>query len=96
MGPMIAGDGPNIDGARIAEAHDATPQARIFVHVHPFRIGERGVTSIGISGLERGHYDVGIALNYKSLVVSLARPEPYTGRGVYVDWADYFWGRDRR
>ena len=74
--------------ARITEAHDEMPDAGIFIHVHPFRINELpGIRSIGIS--DDG--DRLTALRFNALVVSVARPEPYTGRGVYVDYTDDFY-----
>jgi RHS repeat-associated protein len=97
VGRMVRGEGEGIYHMAIDEAHRELPTARIFVHVHPFRIGEKpNITSIGISGRDGKGGDATVAIDFKSLVVSVARPEPYTGRGVYVDWEDYYWGQDRR
>ena len=74
------------------------PGAWIMIHVHPFRSNEiSAVTSIGISGLgDKPGGDAGVAISLKMLVVSVARPEPYTRRGNYVDFIDYNWGRPRQ
>jgi RHS repeat-associated protein len=86
-GNRVPGDGPQIDLGAIRAARQ--PGDFLFVHVHPFRIGEvwRGhrIESIGISGADRQ-----VAIWTRSIVVSVARPEPFTGRGYWVDFTDDF------
>jgi RHS repeat-associated protein len=91
-GRLVQGSGPLIYRTDIQRAHDEMPDAQIFVHVHPFRTGEtRGVESIDISEGDRG-----VGLRFNALVVSVARPEPYTGRNVWIDYADEFYGGFKR
>jgi RHS repeat-associated protein len=95
-GGLVRGDGPSIDGARIRQAQQEMPSARIFIHVHRFKIGEKGVKSLGLSGRNddnpRHTNDLTTALSLRSLVISAASLR--NGRGVYVDWVDYYFGRD--
>jgi hypothetical protein len=91
-GRVFKGSGPFIDRRIIGSERTLIPNARIFVHVHPYRIGEiNGITSTGIST-----GDGNIARYFNSLVVSLARPEPYTGRGYTYDYADAFYDQQGR
>ena len=86
-GRLVEGSGPLIHRTDIERAHEEMPDAQIFFHVHPFRTGEiRGVESIDISEGDRG-----IGLSYRTMVVSVARPEPYTGRNLWIDYADDFY-----
>lgn len=88
-GRMLAGDGAFINGQTIARAHDETPDAGIFFHTHPYRIREAfGIRSLGISVGDRG-----IASRFNALVISVARPEPYTGRGWFFDFEAGFYLR---
>ena len=90
-GNLVRGDRESINRVDIDRAHEQVPTAAIFMHVHPFRVGERpNITSVGISDNDRG-----LALGLRSMVVSVGRPEPYNGRGQDIDWVDFYWDRPR-
>jgi RHS repeat-associated protein len=91
-GRLIKGEGEFIYRQDIKRAHEQTPDARIFFHVHPFRTGERfNIRSIDISDGDRR-----VGMGFRAMVISAARPEPYTGRNVWVDYTDDFYEYSKR
>jgi RHS repeat-associated protein len=92
IGHLIEGDGPLILRRDIeAGRFDG---ANVFIHVHPYQIGEippgyNRIESLGLSGDERSSGDRGIALAYSALVISVARQN----KDAYVDYADDFFKR---
>jgi hypothetical protein len=87
VGRLVQGEGPLVFRPAMDKSHDEMPGADIFVHVHPFRVGELpNIETIGISEMDRP-----VALRFGALVVSVGRPEPYTRRNVFVDFDDDFY-----
>jgi RHS repeat-associated protein len=87
-GPLVEGDGETILLGAIRAAR--RPGDRIFVHVHPFRIGEIAKDGYQMDSIRISDADRGVAIGTQSILISVARPEPYTGHGYYVDFTDDF------